>query len=62
MNFITVNGRTPRPKSFCTLCGEPIGASYLREFRTRLLYCDHNCYADHCRAAVMVLETHARAS
>jgi hypothetical protein len=62
MNFILVNGRTPRPQSVCALCCEPIGARYLREVGTRLLYCDHNCYADHCRTAVMVLENHARAS
>src|SRR5262245_10166160 len=26
-----VNGRTPRPQSFCALCCEPLGESYLRE-------------------------------
>jgi hypothetical protein len=41
MNFMLVNGRTPRPQSFCARCCEPIGASYLREIATRLSYCDH---------------------
>jgi hypothetical protein len=45
MKFILVNGRTPRPQSFCARCCEPIGASYLREIATRLSYCDHGCYA-----------------
>jgi hypothetical protein len=45
MNFILVNGRTPRPQSFCARCCGPIGASYLREIATRLSYCDHDCYA-----------------
>jgi hypothetical protein len=45
MNLILVNGRTPRPQSFCARCCEPIGASYLREIATRLSYCDQDCYA-----------------
>jgi hypothetical protein len=44
MKFILVNGRTPRPQSFCALCCEPIGETYLREIATRLSYCDHRCY------------------
>jgi len=43
MRFVLVNGRTPSPQSFCVLCCEPIGASYLREIGTQLPYCDHNC-------------------
>jgi hypothetical protein len=62
MRFVLVNGRTPSPQSFCVLCCEPIGASYLREIGTRLSYCDHSCYADHCKTAVMAIESHARAS
>ena len=62
MKFILVNGRTPRPQSLCVLCGEPIGAGYLREVGTHLIYCDHDCYADHCKRAVLALESHARAS
>lgn len=46
MKFILVNGRTPRPPSFCALCCKPIGESYLRETATRLSYCDHECYVD----------------
>src|SRR5215831_2453147 len=49
MKFVLVNGRTPRPQSFCALCCEPIGESYLRELTTRLSYCDHECYAGNCR-------------
>jgi hypothetical protein len=32
MKFVLVNGRTPRPQSFCAWCCEPIGESYLREW------------------------------
>ena len=47
MEFVLVNGRTPRPQAFCVLCCEPIGESYLREINP-LSYCNHNCYVDHC--------------
>jgi hypothetical protein len=62
MRFVVVNGRTPRPRSCCTLCCKPIGASYLREIETRLSYCDDECYAEHCEGAVLAIENHARAS
>jgi hypothetical protein len=44
MEFVMVNGRTPRQPSFCALCRESIGESYLREIATRLFYCAPNCY------------------
>ena len=62
MKFIVVNGRTPRPRSLCSLCCEPIGESYLREIATRLPYCDQQCYVRHSHAPVMALQHHARAS
>ncbi|MEA2895179.1 MAG: hypothetical protein QOJ84_794 [Bradyrhizobium sp.] len=62
MKFILVNGRTPRPQSFCVMCDQPIGLSYLREIGTHLIYCDPDCYADHCESAILLLENQARAS
>ena len=62
MRFILVNGRTPCPQSHCVLCHQLIGASYLREIGTQLSYCDHDCYAEHCKSAVMAFENRARAS
>jgi hypothetical protein len=62
MKFVLVNGRTPRPQSFCALCCEPVGESYLRELTTRLFYCDHECYAGNRNAAAPALQKHARAS
>jgi hypothetical protein len=62
MKFIFVNGRTPRPRSLCSLCCEPIGESYLREIATRLPYCSQQCYVGHSDAPVMALQNHARAS
>jgi hypothetical protein len=62
MRFILVNGRTRRRQSCCAMCDQPIGASYLREIGTHLIYCDHDCYADHCQSAFLLLENQARAS
>jgi len=62
VRFVLVNGRTPCPQSFCALCCKPIGASYLREFETRISYCDDKCYAEHCQGAVLATENHAKAS
>jgi hypothetical protein len=62
MRFVLVNDRMPRKQSFCVLCGEPIGTSYLRETGTRLFYCDHECYAGHCKSAALSLANLAKAS
>jgi hypothetical protein len=62
MKFVLVNGRSPRPESFCALCCEPIGESYLRELTTRLSYCNYECYLGRCKLALSVLKEHARAS
>ncbi len=62
MQFVLVNGRSPRPQSFCTLCGEPIHEGYVREIATRLSYCGLRCYVEHCSDAARVFEDHARAS
>jgi hypothetical protein len=51
MRFILVNGRTPFRKTFCLWCCEEISGSYLRDVRTLLPYCDHECYAIHHEAA-----------
>ena len=55
MRFVLVNGRTPSPNSFCVLCCEPIGMTYLREIGTRLPYCGPGCYDDHCKGTVLTL-------
>jgi hypothetical protein len=62
MRFVLVNGRSPCRQSFCVSCEGPIGRRYLREISTHLIYCDHNCYADHCSSAVVLLEGRFRAS
>jgi hypothetical protein len=56
MRFVLVNGRSPQRRSFCVKCDQPIAASYLREIGTHLTYCNHNCYEDHCKSAIQLLE------
>jgi hypothetical protein len=56
MKFVLVNDRTPGKQSSCLTCGKPLGTGYLREIGTRLFYCDHDCYADHCDSAAQALE------
>ena len=55
VKFVLVNDRTPRSRSFCALCCEPIGGNYLREIATRLSYCDHKCYVGRQKLAAPVL-------
>jgi hypothetical protein len=62
VRFILVNGRTPRRRFLCLMCDQPVGASYLREVGTHLIYCDHDCYVAHCKNAVLILENRAKAS
>ena len=61
MKFVLVNGRTPRPQSFCAWCCEEIGETYLRELKTRLSFCDHKCFLGSCKASVRALQKQARA-
>jgi hypothetical protein len=64
MKLVWVNGRTPRAQTFCALCSQPIGESYLRELATvhRFSYCDHICYLSHCQPTVPAGEESAMAS
>jgi hypothetical protein len=62
MKFVWVNDGTPRKQSSCVLCREPIGRGYLREIGIGLFYCDHDCYADHCKSAAEALANLAGAS
>jgi hypothetical protein len=62
MKFVVVNGRTPRTRSFCALCCESIGESYLRDIAAQLVYCSHKCYVGHSKVPVLALEYQARGS
>jgi hypothetical protein len=62
MKFVLVNGRAPRPESFCALCCVSIAESYLRDLSTRSSYCDQACYLAHCQPAASAPKRRARAS
>ena len=42
--LIVVNGRVPRTDGHCALCGRIVENSYVRDLRTRLIYCDTQCF------------------
>jgi hypothetical protein len=62
MRYVWVNGRSPRPVSFCALCCEPFGESYLRDLSTRLPYCNYGCYRSHCMLAASLFKEYAAVS
>jgi len=45
VRFVLVNNRVPRADQHCTLCGALIEKGYIRDSRTRLIYCDTQCFA-----------------
>jgi hypothetical protein len=42
--FIIVNDRVPCRVTTCAICGRKIERGYVRESRTRLLYCDMSAF------------------
>jgi hypothetical protein len=62
MKFVLVNDRTTGKQPSCVLCGGSIGRGYLREIGTGLFYCDHDCYAGHCKSAAQALANLTTAS
>jgi len=59
VRFILVNGRVPCTQPICVMCENPISPGYLREIGTRLTYCNHECYTQHCNTAIRLLESRA---
>lgn len=58
--FILVNERVPRETACCALgCGK-IERGYVRDPRTRLLYCDAACFAAHEKMSLPVSTKPAR--
>jgi hypothetical protein len=43
--FVLVNDCVPRNDEHCALCGGTIEKGYIRDFKTRLIYCDTQCFA-----------------
>jgi hypothetical protein len=43
--FVLVNGRVPHTDEHCGLCGGIVENGYVRDSKTRLIYCDLQCFA-----------------
>jgi hypothetical protein len=53
IRFVLVNNRVPRTAQQCALCGDLIEKGYVRDSRTRLIYCDAQCFAGWVAASVV---------
>ena len=58
--FVLVNDRIPRTNGHCTLCGGTIEKGYVRDFRTRLIYCDTQCLPEGADIATPIIKKRAR--
>ena len=58
--FVLVNDRVPRTDGRCALCGSIIEKGYVRDSRTRLIYCDMQCFPGGADVAMPVIKDRAR--
>jgi hypothetical protein len=49
LRFVLVNEESPGADVYCAACCTRIDRGYARDPRTRLLYCDADCFAEHER-------------
>ncbi len=45
MRCVVVNGAKLKAETQCANCGNKISDGYVREIRTRRIYCDFRCYS-----------------
>jgi hypothetical protein len=57
MQFVLVNGRSPLPQSFCTLCCERIQGGLRSRSRDAAPYRGHKLYFDHGLNVALVLKS-----
>jgi hypothetical protein len=55
--LVIVNDRLPSTDEHCALCGGRIEKGYVRDSRTRLIYCDKQCFAGGARMALPIVKT-----
>jgi len=60
IRFVLVNDRVPRTVQHCALCGGLIEKGYVRDSRTRLIYCDTGCFAGWADEAPPVIKNRER--
>jgi hypothetical protein len=56
MRCIVVNGSKLKAECCCANCGARIAESYLRDIRTRAVYCDLTCYGIAAQTAALALD------
>jgi hypothetical protein len=58
--FIFVNDRVPRTDRKCALCGNIVEKGYVRDARTRLIYCDTQCLPERSDMSKSIINDCAR--
>jgi hypothetical protein len=58
--FVLVNDCIPRMNGHCALCGGTIEKGYVRDFQTRLIYCDTQCFPEGADIATPIIKNRAR--
>jgi hypothetical protein len=58
--FVLVNDRVPRTGRKCALCGNIVEKGYVRDARTRLIYCDTQCLSRGADTTKSVVIDYAR--
>jgi hypothetical protein len=58
--FVLVNDRIPRTNGHCALCGGTIEKGYVRDFRTRLIYCGTQCFPEGADTPTPIIKNRAR--
>jgi hypothetical protein len=53
--FVLVNDRVPRIGGKCALCGNIIEKGYVRDARTRLIYCDMQCLPERSELTTAII-------
>ena len=60
VRFIVVNNRVPCSDQHCALCGSLIDKGYVRDSKTRLIYCDTQCFDGWAHEAAPVVKNCGR--
>lgn len=62
MRCVLVNGASLKAPTLCAHCSNKVGASYVREIGTRIVYCDFRCYSAAIEIPVRMLGYRAPAT
>jgi hypothetical protein len=60
IRFVLVNNRMPRTDQHCALCGGHLEKGYVRDPKTRLIYCDTQCFPVRAYEAASVIKNRGR--